>query len=74
MEAEAIIVVSVDPTPLHVAGGPTPASVTLRNALPLIADWAAATERYFAAHDRGEQGHRADVRAAYDALVKELEP
>jgi hypothetical protein len=45
MKREAIIVVvSLDPTPLHVAGEPAPASVTLRNALPLIADCIALAE------------------------------
>lgn len=46
LEAEAaIVVVSLDPTPLHVVGEPAPASVTLRNALPLIADVVEAAEK-----------------------------
>lgn len=39
----AIVVVSLD-QPLHVAGEPAPASVSLRNVLPLIADEVKAAE------------------------------
>jgi hypothetical protein len=45
----------------------------LASALPQIVAVVEAAERYFRAHDRGEQGHRADVRAALAALDEALE-
>lgn len=73
-EEGAIVVVGLE-TPLHAVGGPAPASVTLRNALPLIADCIEQAERYAnaALHWTEDAPRQKRMREALGALEKVLE-
>ena len=74
MASEAIMVVSADPTPLHVAGEPHPASVTAQNILPLIIDVVRAAEiEDSITHPEALGRPRGPIRPALTALEKALD-
>ncbi len=62
-----IIVGALDETPLHVVGGPVPASVTARNILPQIVAVVEMTERLI--FDNGTRSRQQMWRDAEAALI-----